>query len=209
MDTSCARRCRVVAGPDLRAWELSVATLMLAGFGLILVVVGMPGLADRIAPDPATLAPTAETFRPAHPPTPTARLGRSTALAVQRVRRGYQHTPRPHAVARLALPTPPLPRANSDDRIGRALFAATPESADMEFTWIGEGPDPHAPSHAGDLRWDLMEMSGAQHREWRLRCPCPMYTRDDPAGSPRQRIASSQQPTANSQQPIDSSPRQE
>src|SRR5215213_6265671 len=36
-----------------------------------------------------------------------------------------------------------------------------------------------------DVRWDLLEMAAAQHREWTERCPCPIYASDNPARGPR------------------------
>jgi hypothetical protein len=36
-----------------------------------------------------------------------------------------------------------------------------------------------------DIRWDLLEMAAAQHRDWTQRCPCPVYPSGQPGGGPR------------------------
>jgi hypothetical protein len=47
---------------------------------------------------------------------------------------------------------------------------------------VGRGP---SGSEAVDLRWDLMEMAGAQHGLWTRSCPCPMDAESNPMEGPR------------------------
>jgi hypothetical protein len=41
------------------------------------------------------------------------------------------------------------------------------------------------PPEERDVRWDLMEMAGAQRGHWERMCPCPVYAVDDPLAGPR------------------------
>jgi hypothetical protein len=74
-------------------------------------------------------------------------------------------------------PAPTIPRRTGADLETALVRGTRAESAHLATTLLH--PD------RWDVRWDLIEMAAAQRRDWKVHCPCPVYSVELPPRGPR------------------------
>ncbi|MGH2615688.1 MAG: hypothetical protein ACRDJC_10650 [Thermomicrobiales bacterium] len=160
------------------ALHLPVMGMMLAAFGLILLVAGtvdMPSRAtsNRRAWLQAPIVDGSSSVNIEHDERPPASAP-SDSLNAKRAARQ-----RPES-ANSATVVLHVQSSTSDDRIADALFvpapmqpaANPPHRSGDSFTGDEQLPNPNNLAAEWDVRWGLMEMAGAQRGHWIRQCPC-------------------------------------